>query len=850
MRKSRQIVLNLIVLILMVLNPLSSFSSTAVYAQSISDSNSAATVDVIARKLWQGGPEEKPELWFRLMFEEGEDLEVVPGVLPKEITDTENEVTWFSLPKYNAEGTEIIYKVQEGIWDYLEEEFEEGVPEGYRARYSFDGLTIRNIFIEDEVQPPALDPVIRETEIPVTTPEPPEGPGDEAPIDLPVITPEPDEPPLEEPRLSSPVTASINWQGGEVPRPVFWLKLQKTDASGNLTDVPGASLIQANLATRVTWANIADYGESTDYTVVVVDSAGAPYTLPGYITSIEGLSVTFTYEEHTTTELVAELEWLASLEPKEFIDFSQYPDYQTPPVYLRLYRQTNESDEPIALLSTTLIELTHGTTTAIWYNMPTANSDGLPYIYSVKQVDANGNDFIPEGFEKIETGLLVQNVVLDGDNNPLIIDPGPYHTYNFYVQDNANDWQIEETQTVTNGAWLDRPEDPNKENHKFIGWFTDETAGIEFTNFGIPITVTENQTINLYARFVEQYTVTFYKHDGAVYKVVADVPGTVVTTTGVSYEVGQDLVVVGWSLTPAPAPQTPVYEVTIGYEPIALYPIVSNVYTIVFNSNLPHDNPSYTPPVYVVPGEAIQAPTNPTVVGYTFAGWNTQADGTGDMVSFPYTPVSNITLYAQWTPQQVNFKIIVYKEVLDGNGYVTNPTQYTAHTILEKQVLAGSELTPSYIISQIGTNDPGNLYEFDHAEGVSHVVGDGSTVVGAYYKLKVYEFRFDLIHSDTSLTIGGQTYTGSEYYFNARMGENIASKWPTDVTGYMLSGVQYQFYAWYNSNIGSYFVTKRFNITTDMVPNPNTTSAIVFNAQYQTGMTQRQVNYYLQNVND
>jgi len=179
MRKSRQIVLNLIVLILMVLNPLSSFSSTAVYAQSISDSNSAATVDVIARKLWQGGPEEKPELWFRLMFEEGEDLEVVPGVLPKEITDTENEVTWFSLPKYNAEGTEIIYKVQEGIWDYLEEEFEEGVPEGYRARYSFDGLTIRNIFIEDEVQPPALDPVIRETEIPVTTPEPPEGPGDE-----------------------------------------------------------------------------------------------------------------------------------------------------------------------------------------------------------------------------------------------------------------------------------------------------------------------------------------------------------------------------------------------------------------------------------------------------------------------------------------------------------------------------------------------------------------------------------------------------------------------------------------------------------------------------------------------
>lgn len=49
--------------------------------------------------------------------------------------------------------------------------------------------------------------------------------------------------------------------------------------------------------------------------------------------------------------------------------------------------------------------------------------------------------------------------------------------------------------------------------------------------------------------------------------------------------------------------------------------------------------------------EALQAAgqsTNPTRANYTFAGWNTQADGSGTTVSLTDTVTQSIVLYAQW----------------------------------------------------------------------------------------------------------------------------------------------------------------------------------------------------------
>ncbi len=50
-------------------------------------------------------------------------------------------------------------------------------------------------------------------------------------------------------------------------------------------------------------------------------------------------------------------------------------------------------------------------------------------------------------------------------------------------------------------------------------------------------------------------------------------------------------------------------------------------------------------------GESVEAPAKPARKGYDFVGWTTKADGTGDTITFPYTPSADVTLYAKWTPR-------------------------------------------------------------------------------------------------------------------------------------------------------------------------------------------------------
>ena len=62
-----------------------------------------------------------------------------------------------------------------------------------------------------------------------------------------------------------------------------------------------------------------------------------------------------------------------------------------------------------------------------------------------------------------------------------------------------------------------------------------------------------------------------------------------------------------------------------------------------------NDEASVPRTVYVdKEGGAVEEPADPVMSGYTFKDWNTQEDGSGDTISFPYTPTADVTLYAQW----------------------------------------------------------------------------------------------------------------------------------------------------------------------------------------------------------
>ena len=114
MKSYRQTLINILVLVLLILNPLLGFVTSSVEAQFISNEKSA-TIDIHAKKVWKGGPEQKPDLWFLLMYEKDGVRTPVTDVLPKKITKANTEVIWYGMPKYDQEEKEIVYSVNEGI---------------------------------------------------------------------------------------------------------------------------------------------------------------------------------------------------------------------------------------------------------------------------------------------------------------------------------------------------------------------------------------------------------------------------------------------------------------------------------------------------------------------------------------------------------------------------------------------------------------------------------------------------------------------------------------------------------------------------------------------------------------
>jgi uncharacterized repeat protein (TIGR02543 family) len=96
-----------------------------------------------------------------------------------------------------------------------------------------------------------------------------------------------------------------------------------------------------------------------------------------------------------------------------------------------------------------------------------------------------------------------------------------------------------------------------------------------------------------------------------------------------------------------------------------------NSYTLSFNSN------GGSPVTAVTQDYAttVSKPTDPTKVGYTFAGWYINSSLT-TAYTFTTMPAEDITLYAKWN-------IITYSinyELADGLNHLSNPSSYTIET--------------------------------------------------------------------------------------------------------------------------------------------------------------------------
>ncbi|MDD7281153.1 MAG: InlB B-repeat-containing protein, partial [Erysipelotrichaceae bacterium] len=280
---------------------------------------------------------------------------------------------------------------------------------------------------------------------------------------------------------------------------------------------------------------------------------------------------------------------------------------------------------------------------------------------------------------------------------------------------------------------------------------------------------------------------------------------------------------------------------------------VRNTYALSFDTN----GGSYVKPIKGIYEQTVSLPTKPTKQGYTFDGWYLDKDCTQPATS-TITLTGNQTVYAKWTPDTVDYTVVHMIEKLDAN----NNSYYVFDHSDTKQ--ANTDSSVSGESSRLLTSERAYYQVSTKAPTTESVKADGSTVVYQYYDLKEYTYNFNINSSKYSsyrnpisnakITIGGKVYndvSGTDYSIKVKLGTNLASLWPS-VSTVSYTSNSYYFYAWKSddwTNNNTSFVTKRFNVTEGMLPDPrdNTETVSIYGYWLQNTKT-RNVEYYLENA--
>ena len=230
----------------------------------------------------------------------------------------------------------------------------------------------------------------------------------------------------------------------------------------------------------------------------------------------------------------------------------------------------------------------------------------------------------------------------------------------------------------------------------------------------------------------------------------------------------------------------------------------ANKYNVVFNSNggsgtMPNQEMTYDK----------EAKLNKNIFtreGYTFAGWNTKADGTGtsydDEANVKNLAKSgNIILYAKWNPNDnTSYTVNHYKQTVDKSGYVLADTDNLTGT-------TDSVVTPE-TKSYTGFISPS-------VETIT-ITGDGRAVLNYNYDRVEYDFTLtnsEYIESnvsqgkypyETDITITAKEKTGYHFSnFNDNILENPYSFKLTENKTFTVNYEPNTYNVVFNSNGGS-----------------------------------------------
>ena len=334
-------------------------------------------------------------------------------------------------------------------------------------------------------------------------------------------------------------------------------------------------------------------------------------------------------------------------------------------------------------------------------------------------------------------------------------------TYKFVV-----DGVTVSTQKVKAGETVYAPASPEKEGYKFTGWFRD---GVEFDPTKLPAVGDKEYTYT--AQFEEVYYVYFMDNQGRVKVTKEYTNGQYIVTSDVSFPIGSNEGIDGWSLTNIKEQQSDVGDkLTVTKEDITLYPIVVKGFWITYNT----DGGTIMEPDFFYESQTPAAPDDPEKPGYQFGGWTLK----GEKYSFGSALSANITLDAVWTPKtDTPYTIIYWSENADDDGYCYESQRTATGTTGETVTLSADNQSTSNIKS-----DNGDYFKFKEYDTGKTIAGDGSTIINVYFARNVYTFTFQVY----------QRWKGyvTIHTFSAKYGADISDEWSftgTDGVNYPLT---------------------------------------------------------------
>lgn len=246
---------------------------------------------------------------------------------------------------------------------------------------------------------------------------------------------------------------------------------------------------------------------------------------------------------------------------------------------------------------------------------------------------------------------------------------------NYVLDDGTND--AGNPDTYTYGTGVPNLADATKEGYTFRGWYSENT----FTNKVSSIAANDTGDKTLWARFLQNYTITYELNGGTVTTGANPdhyVAGEVVTSFADAAKTGYTFG--GWYSDAACTAGNEVTEISATQTgDITLYAkFIVNDYQITYV--LDGGTNGEGNPTGYVQGLGVASFADATKTGYTFGGWYSDASFTTAVTSISATQTGNLTLYAKFTVNESRV------ELQEGVGAIKVNDSYYGESV--KPVLA------------------------------------------------------------------------------------------------------------------------------------------------------------------